>query len=277
MVNLRIFYENFYQELRNLIYSFKNKNFPFGNKIIANKDTYINKFEQAKSKNYPEVDRFENYCGYKIDREWMNDLALHTQVVIKKSEICYAHGRILYSSLSKYINNSKLDKSINILETGTSRGFSSLCMAKALFDSMANGKIITIDYLPHDKKFYWNCIDDHEGKKTRRELLKKWKDLSEKYILFLEGHSKKILKKIKFERINFAFLDASHTQKAINDEFSYLSKFQKRGDIIIFDDYGNETYFGLKIAIDEICKKYDYKSNLITSSSNRGYLIATKK
>ena len=69
----------------------------------------------------------------------------------------------------------------------------------------------------------------------------------------------------------------SHTQKAINDEFSYLSKFQKRGDIIIFDDYGNETYFGLKIAIDEICKKYDYKSNLITSSSNRGYLIATKK
>ena len=33
-------------------------------------------------------------------------------------------------------------------------------------DSEKVGKIFTIDIIPHNKKLYWNCIDDCEGKKT---------------------------------------------------------------------------------------------------------------
>ena len=223
------------------------------------------------------VDLVSTLNKEEIDLDWLDNLALHTQIVIKKSTICYAHGRILYSCLSKYISNSSLkNDNITILETGTSRGFSSVCMAKSLFDNQFKGKILTIDYLPHDKKFYWNCLDDHEGKKTRRELLSYWRDLCKNYIIFIEGYSKEILKKIKIDRINFAFLDASHTYSAIYNEFKFISKYQVKGDIIVFDDYGNKSYLGLKIAIDEICKKYKYKKLVINATSQRGYLIATK-
>ena len=74
--------------------------------------------------------------GYSIDKEWLNKLALQTQIVIKKSPLNYAHGRVLYSLLRNYLRtNSKKLKGLNIVETGTARGFSSLYMAKALFDS----------------------------------------------------------------------------------------------------------------------------------------------
>ncbi len=275
MNKLRIYYEDYYQELRNFVYSYKNKNFPFGTKKIGTKEDYLSLYNKAKNDNYKSVDNYENFTGYQIDKNWINDLALHTQVVIKKSKICYAHGRVLYSTVSQYINKHKYEQ-YNILETGTSRGFSSLCMAKAMEDNNVDGKIITIDYLPHNTKFYWNCIDDLEGKKSRRELIKKWKNLSDKYISFVEGYSKIALKKIKFERINFAFLDASHTYKAIYDEFLKICDFQKFGDMIVFDDYNNSSYLGLKIAIDEICNKYNYQKEIITSATNRSYVIATK-
>ena len=274
---LKIFYENFYQDLRNILYSYKNKNFPFGLKRQASKKQYLQIFDEAKKIRYKNIEDYEKNSGYKIDVDWLDNLALHTQIVIKKSAICYAHGRILYSCLSKYIKNSSLkNNNITILETGTSRGFSSVCMAKSLHDNQFKGKILTIDYLPHDTKFYWNCIDDHEGKKTRRELLSYWRDLCKNYIIFIEGYSKEILKKIKFDRINFAFLDASHTYRAIYNEFKFISKYQEKGDIIIFDDYGNKSYLGLKIAIDEICEIYKYKKLVINATSQRGYLIATK-
>ena len=53
------------------------------------------------------------------------------------------------------------NNSINIIETGTVRGFSALCMAKALSDAKFEGSIFTIDVLPHDKKMFWNCAADH--------------------------------------------------------------------------------------------------------------------
>ena len=46
-------------------------------------------------------------------------------------------------------------------------------MSKAINDSKINGKIITIDIIPNNKKFFWNCIDD-KSKKTRKELLNNW-------------------------------------------------------------------------------------------------------
>ena len=107
-------------------------------------------------------------------------------------------------------------ENIVILETGTARGFSSLCMAKALNDSKISGSILTFDVLPHTKKIYWNCITDHlEGPITRQELLEPWKQLVNNYIIFHQGYSNIELKKIGLQRINFAFLDGSHTYKDV--------------------------------------------------------------
>ena len=57
--------------------------------------------------------------------------------------------------LRNYLSTlSKENKTINIVETGTARGFSSICMAKALSDSEFEGSIFTLDVLPHFKKMF---------------------------------------------------------------------------------------------------------------------------
>ena len=108
-------------------------NYPFGSKPHADKNKYIEIWNNAKSKKYAEIDSIEKQYKYAIDSVWLHDLALQTQVVIKGSEICYEHGRLLYAVLCDYISKN-LKSNLTIVETGTARGFSSICMAKAMED-----------------------------------------------------------------------------------------------------------------------------------------------
>ena len=70
---------------------------------------------------------------YNIPNDFIFDLAFKTVVVHKRSKITLNHGKLLYSELKKYIINNN-NKFINIIETGTARGYSAICMAKALND-----------------------------------------------------------------------------------------------------------------------------------------------
>ena len=164
MIRFLRFLNNYFIE-----HSYRN---PLTNKPLMTKNYYVD-LGIKTSKKYEIVDEFETKSNFKINREWMHKLALLTQVVKKDNEICYAHGRILYSCLREKINQSDNLKNINIFETGTARGFSSLCMAKALHDSNISGKIITLDQLPHTYPIYWNNLSDHlDGKLSRKEMLK---------------------------------------------------------------------------------------------------------
>lgn len=249
--------------------------FPFGKQPKAGKEKYIEIWEDAKSKKYPMIDDYEKKAGFAIDEKWFHELALHTQVVIKKSDICYQHGRLLYSALRKYLKESK-SKFANILETGTARGFSSLCMAKAMSDAQTEGKIITFDVLPHNVQMYWNCIDDNDGVKSREELLRAYSDLIERYIIFHQGDTRIELPKVFFPKINFAFLDGAHTYNDVLNEFNSVKDKQETGDIIFFDDYTPKLFPGIVEAVDEICDKFNYKKEIITVGEQRGYVIGTK-
>lgn len=248
-------------------------NFPFGNVPRASSEEYEKIWHQAKNKKYPSIDAYESQMGYAIDREWLHQLALSTQIVVKKSEICYQHGRLLYATLSNYINRNSF-KSINILETGTARGFSSLCMAKALHDSKQPGKILTFDVLPNETKMYWNCIADRSGPQTRLELLKDYKYLLDEYLIFHQGDSKFELKKISIPRIHFAFLDGAHTYKYVLNEFTNIKDKQLKGDIIFFDDYTPALFPEIVKSVDEICEQNNYNKTVITESEHRGYVVA---
>src|SRR3546814_14285204 len=106
----------------------------------------------------------------------MEQLALHTHVVIKQSRLNYNHGRLLYAVLRRYLAECRSEQAV-IFETGTARGFSALCMARALQDAGAGGYVVTVDQLPHDRPMLWNCIDDHEGPRTRAQLLSDYPEL----------------------------------------------------------------------------------------------------
>ena len=253
--------------------------YPFGNKIKANKDKYLQLHKQAINNEDKKVEEFEENCGFSIDQNWINDLALHTQVVIKKEELNFFHGRLLYSLLSKYIYDKKINslvhKPLIILETGTARGFSSICMAKALVDNDYEGIVTTIDSIAHEKEIYWNCIDDHDGPKSRLQLLNKWETELQR-IIFIQGWTDDVMSRLGVGRINFAFLDAQHTKEDVLKEFKFVSKKQLVGDIVVFDDVTKDYFPGVCEAVEFIEKNYSYTIEKINFTSKRGYAIATK-
>ena len=268
-------FDNFLVNTIDKYANFRWYNSPLAKNIKATKEEYLKIAAKSKENKYPIVSRFEAKYKFAINENWYHELALHTQIIIRNSETCYVHGRLLYSALSNYIKNHNL-KNINILETGTARGFSSLCMAKAMEDADIEGKIITFDVLPHNVKMFWNCIDDHEGKKTRAELLLNYNKLIERYIIFHHGNTKTELKKVQMPRVHFAFLDCGHEYHFVMNELATVYDKQQKGDIIFFDDYTPKIFPGVVRAVDEICEKYKYSKEVITISNERGYVIAEK-
>ena len=260
---------------------FLEKPLPKKNKIQTinsiNKEKYLLLHKKAIKTKNSKVDEFEKDIGFSIDKDWFNDITLITQTSIKNSKLNFNHGRILYSLVSKYIECQLEtgENKITILETGTARGFSSLCMSKAINDRKFMGKIITIDCISHNEKMLWGCISDLDGEKTREELLSNWhKELSN--IIFIHGWTTETLKKIGLNRINFAFLDAQHTKNAVLEEFKFINKRQLKGDMIFFDDVTPNLFDGVCNAVKEIEIKYPYKIKYFPFDRNRGYALATK-
>ena len=88
-------------------------------------DKYLELWNKAKSNDYPEVEIYEKECSYNIDKDWLDDLAKQTQIVIKNSiMLCTWQSSLLY--YRKYADgippNKRLDK-INIFETVLLEGF----------------------------------------------------------------------------------------------------------------------------------------------------------
>ena len=243
----------------------------------ASREIYQNLARATAGQVYPEIDLFEEIAGYAIASEWLHDLALHTQVVIKKSPLCYAHGRVLYSALSRYLESIVASEPINIVETGTARGFSSLCMARALDDMGRAGKVVTFDILPHRSPIYWNCIDDLERKKSREELLAPWSEMVRKHLVFVQGDTQLMLPSVSIDRVNFAFLDGAHTRSDVLFEFSHIAGSQHSGDVVVFDDYTPAQYPGIVSAVDEICDNHGYSPEKLSAHSGRGYVVAVKQ
>lgn len=246
---------------------------PFGVTPRADRATYQRLHREASSAQHPRIDAIEAELGYAIDRSWFNELALHTQVVIKESRLNYQHGRVLYAHLRQYCGTSV--GPIIILETGTARGFSSVCMARALADAGAAGHIVTVDMLPHNRRFLWNCIDDHDGPKTRQELLSPYRDLLRR-IVFVEGPTRQ-LDRLGLARVNFAFLDAGHTHDDVMHEYRYVRDRQEAGDVIVFDDVTPGVFDGVVKAIEAIESEALYSMTRVLSDDERGYAIAVRR
>ena len=249
---------------------------PFGDAPMAPASEYRRLSLEAQRLSYPAIDQYEKACGAAIDSAWLHQLALLTQVAIKQSEICYQHGRLLYATLVDYTRRRTANH-LTIVETGTARGFSALCLAKALDDSGATGKILSFDVLPHDVRILWNCIADADGPRTRAELLHGYADLIERYLIFHRGDTKREIGKLSIPRIHFAFLDSVHEYDHVMAEFSSIRGRQAAGDILFFDDYTRDTYPGVVKAADEICRAHGYTGNVVTANPQRRYLIAEKQ
>ncbi|MDA9672737.1 hypothetical protein N9U04_02455, partial [Alphaproteobacteria bacterium] len=55
---------------------------PFCNAPVGSEETYLELWQKAKESDSPEVDRLEKSLGYKVSKEWLDKLALHTQITL---------------------------------------------------------------------------------------------------------------------------------------------------------------------------------------------------
>ena len=253
---------------------------PLGH-LRASKSDYDNRFLQANNTPNPIIDELENDLGYKIPADFLEELAYQVQISYKKSFPDFSHGRVLYSVLSDYLKKSTDDREkkggLTIYETGTAKGFSSLCMAKALSDFNAGGKILTFDIIPHKVDMYWNCVNDHlRGPVSRKTLLDKWKELVDCYIFCIEGDSRLMLNKVHAGRINFAFFDGGHTYEDVCFEFSCIQDKQHSGDLIICDDYNVVDFPGIVKAVDEMSEIGGYSKEVVSLTGNRKLAVCEK-
>ena len=142
------------------------------------------------------LSKIKNDFNFLVDKNLIDELGLKLQIVDKGpngSKPMYIHGYVITSALQKYLNENKDIDKINILETGTARGFSSVIIATILKQNNKDGIIHTFDLIKHDKPEFDNCLKAKQLKKklSRKQILEEWNQLVNDYIVFHTGDSKK--------------------------------------------------------------------------------------
>ena len=251
---------------------------PFGvDPASVSRERFLDLADRARERrNEPLLAELRDRFGSLPDAAFVDELALATQVVPKDEELDWSHGFLLYAALTSYLERACSDRPVTILETGTARGFSAVCMAQALGDARRAGTILTIDVLHAERPIYWNCIADADGPKTRLELLEPWSDLVEDHVVFVRADVSVALEQLGIPRIHFAFLDAEHTYDAVRRELDFVAGHQEAGDVIVCDDYTPREFPEIVRAVDELAASRAYELQPFVSSSERGYAYLEK-
>lgn len=170
--------------------------------------------------------------------------------------INYERGILLYSLIAKY-------KPRNVLEIGTAKGYSTLCMAWAMHDHNIPGTIYTIDPTL-DTKFEIKIDDEINILSTSQLWNKVASDKWLSKIKPLSGYSGAIMDKYKFPKIDFAYIDGHHVFEAVEHDFYAFLNISSNNFRILFDDYALSDGV-TKLVDDDVSKNFDgvlIKTNL---------------
>jgi predicted O-methyltransferase YrrM len=138
----------------------------------------------------------------------------------------------LYSDMVK-----RFPSNIHFVEVGVWMGRSAAFMAVEIINS---GKHIKLDIVDNFRK-----SDIEQVKKNLSQF---------DFVTIVQADSARAAEQYRDESIDFVFIDADHSGKAVvRDTLAWLDKI-KKGGIIAGHDYGNERYPDLKTAIDNLLK-----------------------
>lgn len=195
-------------------------------------EQYATIFETARQLSYAEIDTLESATGYAIDRAWLDEAARVLCCPFKAKPPHWQHGRILYALTRGYIDANP-DLSYNVLDIGTAKGFSALCLQRAFLDAQREVAIVSVDVMPPQDRVQRNTVAEINGLKTLAEILAPWPE--SQAIAFVKSTGIDWLKDHP-GRIHVAFVDGKHTGDVVRHEGKLLAKRQQPGDLVIFDD-----------------------------------------
>lgn len=229
---------------------------------------------------YPMIDELEVECGYELDREWMLRAAFPLACPLKANPPNWQHGRVIYSLLRRRLEDSECEGVI--LDIGTAKGFSACVMAKALNDTSEDMhgfdptqfQIVSTDVIHPNARVRRNSVLELDGMRTLGEFVRPFIKNAADVSFRGDGSVATLHDLFKRQglRIPFAFIDGKHSYDVVNWEHAAISKYQKSGDIIVFDDTQIPGVLKAVNHVDQI--RYSVKH--VKVLHNRSYAVAER-
>lgn len=225
-------------------------------------------FELERHQEYPAIDAFEQSMGYAIDRAKLEGAARVLACPMKEHSPNWQHGRVLYAVARKYFASVE-GLWLQVLDIGTAKGFSALCMQWALQDAQRQGHVVSTDVLDPSGTKRRNTVAECDGPKTLAQILEPWPDA--KAITFVQSTGIELLERSS-ERIHFAFVDGKHSSDVVFQEARSLASRQVSGDVTVFDD---AQIPGVRLAVDQ--QEQIYHLETLVAKEGREYVIARRR
>ncbi len=179
---------------------------------------------------YPVVDTFEQRMGYVLERNKLERAARVLACPLKTNPPNWQHGRVLYAIARNYCQY-QID--VNILDIGTAKGFSALCLLWAAKDADILWGVTSVDVIDPEARVRRNTVAEVDGLKTLKETLEPWPESWA--IRFKQRTGGEELSDGR-SRIHICFIDGKHDAKTVALEGYLLAQRQMVGDLAIFDD-----------------------------------------
>lgn len=228
-------------------------------------EAYAVAFERERLQQYPMVDAFERRNGYAIDSGRILSAARVLACPLKANAPNWQHGRVLYAAAR---NGIPCVDRVNMIDVGTAKGFSALCLRWALDDAGVNGTVTSLDVIDPESRERRNTVAEVDGLKTLAEILAPWPEA--KRINFVKATGQKWLQE-HTERVHVAFIDGKHSYQAVSWEAALLAERQQSGDLVMFDDAQID---GVAKALKEL---RSYELEYLQALPNRKYAIGRCK
>lgn len=192
---------------------------------------YIDAFDRERAIAYPMVDAYEARTGFQLDRQKLEGAARVLACPVKANPPNWQHGRVLYAAARQRLDGYR-GKAM-VLDVGTAKGFSALCLLWAMQDAHVQGSLVSVDVIDPRSRERRNTVAEVDGYKTLAEILEPWPESSA--IAFRQSTGVDFLNSYT-GRIEVAFVDGKHTGAVVAQEGVLLADRQQSGDLVVFDD-----------------------------------------
>ncbi len=227
---------------------------------------YREAFATEQLVSYPVVDAFEATTGYALDRERLEAAALVLACPLKKSAPNWQHGRVLYASARRYF--AGLTGPVTLLDIGSAKGFSALCLLWAMQDAKVDGTVVSVDVIDPQARVSRKTIAEVYGLLTLAETLAPWPEAKAIQLVQSTGIDWILSNR---GRIHLAFVDGSHDGDTVREECRLLTWRQKPGDMAIFDDVNRPAVWSAVFAFHG-----DYRFDVLDVTKTRSYAIGVR-
>jgi predicted O-methyltransferase YrrM len=238
-------------------------------KTIPSADLYRAIWERERDRDYPTIDAFEAAHGYQLPRAKLEAAARVLACPVKVHPPNWQHGRVIYALAAALLVRTPAGGPVTLLDIGTAKGFSALCLEWARRDLHVEGRVVSVDVIDPAAAVLRNTVAECAGPQTLAQILAPWPEAET--IEFRHDSGLDWLARTA-GRIRFAFVDGKHTHDVVKREGFLIADRQHPGDVVLFDDV---QLWPVASALSVLREAYDFQ--FLEAAPERIYGIGIRR